>query len=130
MRKLAFALAVPALIASIPAAAEVLGGLHVNANHRDYKGSCPVELVFTASVNITNNHGPGAVFNYHWERSDGAKTAQQVVKVGPGGETLVYKDHWRLGKSGTIHDVSVTFHANSGNQHMQETSQNVHIECR
>ena len=130
MRKLAIALAVPALIAAIPASAEVIGGLRLAANRSNYHGSCPVEVVFTANVMITNNHGPGGVFNYHWERSDGARTAQQVVRVGSAGETLVYKEHWRLGKPGSIHDISVTFHANSGNQHLQETSQTVHIECR
>ncbi|HTS85983.1 MAG TPA: hypothetical protein VMG61_12820 [Usitatibacter sp.] len=130
MRKLALALAVPALIAAVPASAEVLGGLRLGANRSNYNGACPVEVVFTANVLITNNHGPGGAFNYHWERSDGAKTAVQVVRVGPGGETLIYKEHWRLGRPGSIHDISVTFHANSGNQHMQETSQTVHIQCR
>jgi hypothetical protein len=130
MRKLALALAVPALIAAVPASAEVLGGLRIGANRSNYRGACPVEVVFTANVIITNNHGPAGVFNYHWERSDGAKSGQNVVRVGPSGETLIYKEHWRLGRSGSVHDISVTFFANSGNQHMQETSQTVHIECQ
>ncbi len=130
MRKLALVIAVPALIAAVPASAEVLGGLRLGANRSNYHGACPVEVVFTANVLITNNHGPAGVFNYHWERSDGAKGPQQVVRVGSAAETLIYKEHWRLGRSGTVHDISVTFHANSGNQHLQETSQTIHIECR
>lgn len=131
MRKLAFALAIPALIAAVPASAEVIGGVHVAVNRHEYRGTgCPIEVVFTASVHITQDHGPGAAFNYHWERSDGAKTNVHVEKVGAGGRTLVFKDKWRLGRPGSIHDVNATFHVNSGNQHIQETSETVHIECR
>lgn len=88
-----------------------------------------IEVVFTASVHITPNHGPGGAFNYHWERSDGAKTSTEMVKVGAEGHTMVFKDKWRLGKPGTVRDVTATFHVNSGNQHIQETSRTVHIEC-
>src|SRR5882672_9511253 len=63
MRKLAFALAIPALIAAVPALAGPFGGVHVAVNRHEYRGnSCPVEVVFTASVNITNDHGPGLAF--------------------------------------------------------------------
>ncbi|HUL56555.1 MAG TPA: hypothetical protein VLT60_06125 [Usitatibacter sp.] len=131
MRKLASALAVPALIAAVPASAEVIGGLHVAVNRHDYRGTgCPIEVVFTASVNITPNHGPAGAFNYHWERSDGAKSGVQVVHVGHEGKTMVFHEKWRIGRPGSVYDISQTFHVNSGNQHIQETSPTVHVECR
>ncbi|HEY2629172.1 MAG TPA: hypothetical protein VGI57_08585, partial [Usitatibacter sp.] len=107
MRKVAIALAIPAIFAALPASAEVLGGLHVAVNRHEYHGTaCPIEVVFTASINITPDHGPGGVFNYHWERSDGAKSAEHVIKVGPGGKTMVFHEKWRIGKPGSTHDIS------------------------
>ena len=82
MRKLVFVLAIPAFIAAVPASAEVIGGVHVAVNRHEYRGKgCPVDILFTASINVSADHGPGATYNYHWERSDGAKSAVQVVKV-------------------------------------------------
>ena len=130
MRKLAFALAVPALIAAAPALAGPFGGVHVAVNRHEYRGNaCPIEVVFTASVNITNDHGPGLVFNYHWERSDGAKGPEVVIKPGSGARTKIIQARWKLGKRGETYDISNTIHLNSGNEHISESSPTVHIEC-
>jgi len=131
MRNLALALVVPALAAAIPAQADLISGVHVAVNRHEYRGTaCPVEVIFTASVNIAPGHGPAGVFNYHWERSDGAKTAQQVIRVGPAGQTKVFRDRWLIGRPGTVHDINQTIFVNSGNEHIQETSATVHIDCR
>ena len=39
MRKLAFALAVPALMAAAPAFADPFGGIHVAVNRHEYRGT-------------------------------------------------------------------------------------------
>ena len=132
MRKLAFALAIPALIAAVPASAEVIGGVHVAVNRHEYRGTgCPIEVVFTASV----QHHAGPRSRGRLQLPLGAQRRRQDRH--PGGQggrrtaaRMVFKDKWRLGKPGSIHDVSATFHVNSGNQHIQETSETVHIECR
>ena len=49
MRKLAFALIVPALVAALPVAAGPIEGVHVAVNRHEYRGNaCPVEVIFTA----------------------------------------------------------------------------------
>jgi hypothetical protein len=96
-----------------------------------YKGrGCPIEVIYTASINFILPHPKGFVFNYHWERSDGAKGPTHVVRPGPGERTLVVHEKWRLGGPGQTYDVSETIHLNSGNEHITEGSPTVHIECR
>ena len=59
------------------------GPIHVAVNRHEYVGrGCPIEIVFTGSINL-EPHDRGLVFNYHWERSDGAKSATKVVRPGP-----------------------------------------------
>src|SRR5690242_3712354 len=98
MRKLvlAAAVALPA-IGALPVAAEGFGPVHVAVNHHEHRGRCPVETVFTASINFTMPHPRGFTFSYHWERSDGAKGPTHVVRPGPGERTLVVRDRWRMG---------------------------------
>src|SRR6478752_1486598 len=99
MRKLALAaaLAIPTLPVALPAAAEGFGPVHVAVNRHEHRGACPVETVFTASINFTMPHPRGFTFSYHWERSDGAKGPVHVVHPRPGERTLVVHDKWRLG---------------------------------
>jgi len=131
MRKLALAaaLALPALCAALPAAAEGFGPVHVAVNRHEHRGSCPVEIVYTASINFTMPHPRGFTFSYHWERSDGAKGPTHVVRPGPNEHTLVVRDRWKLGGRHTVHDVSETIHLGSGNERIRESSPTVHIEC-
>jgi hypothetical protein len=132
MRKLglAIALALPALAGSVPAGAEGLGGVHVAVNRHEYRGKgCPIEVVFTASINFVMPHPKGFTFSYHWERSDGAKGPVHVVHPGPNERTLIVHEKWRLGARGSNYDVSNTIHLGSGNEHITESSPTVHIEC-
>ncbi|HEX4782200.1 MAG TPA: hypothetical protein VH301_15670 [Usitatibacter sp.] len=132
MRKLALtaALALPALAVALPAAGEGFGPVHVAVNRHEHHGACPVEIVFTASINFTMPHPKGFTFSYHWERSDGAKGKSHVVKPGPHEHTLVVHDKWKVGGHHSTHDVSETIHLGSGNERMTESSPTVHIECR
>jgi hypothetical protein len=130
MRKLAFALVIPALAAAVPVCAGPIEGVHVAVNRHLYRGTgCPVEIVFTASININDHHGPGLSYQYHWERSDGAKGPVHVIHSGPEGRTMVFHEKWILGKRGSIYDVSNTIHVGTGNERVSETSPTVHIEC-
>jgi len=118
-----------ATVVALPAAAQ-FGPIHVAANRHEYVGrGCPVEIVFTGSINL-EPHPRGLVFNYFWERSDGANGPVHVMRPAPGERPIVVRDKWRLGGCGRTHDVSQTLHVNSGNTHLAEGSPTVHIECR
>jgi hypothetical protein len=118
-----------AVVSAVPAAAQ-FGGIHVAVNRHEYVGrGCPIEIVFTGSINL-EPHPRGLVFNYHWERSDGAKSGTRVVRPGPNERTIVVHERWRLGGRGKTYDVSQTLHVNSGNTHLTEGSATVHVECR
>jgi len=75
-------------------------------------------------------HPKGLVFNYHWERSDGAKTKDVVVRPAETEKLLIYKDTWALGAAGKSYDASVTLFVNSGNTHEQVSSQVVKVTCK
>ena len=123
-------IALAAGVAATAASAEPFGNIHVAANRSQYIGrGCPIEVIYSASINFVMPHGPLA-FNYHWQRSDGAKGPVQVVRVPPGQRSMVVRERWRLGGPGRNYDVSTTIHLNSGNTHLQESSPTVHIECR
>ena len=118
-----------AVISAVPAAAQ-FSSIHVAVNRHEYVGrGCPIEIVFTGSINL-EPHDRGLVFNYHWERSDGAKSATKVVRPGPHERSIVVRERWRLGSRGRTQDVSETLHVNSGNTHLTEGSPTVHVECR
>jgi hypothetical protein len=105
------------------------GPIHVAANRSAYHGNgCPVEIIFTASINFVEPHGD-LVFNYHWERSDGGKTAVQVIRVPRNKRSVTLREKWLLGGRGHHYDVSMTLFVNSGNAHLSETSKNVSVTC-
>ena len=112
------------------AAGDPFGSIHVAANRSSYNGSgCPVEIIFTASINFVMPHGD-LVFNYHWERSDGAKTEVQVVRVSRNERSMVIHEKWLLGAPGHHYDVSNTLFVNSGNTHRSESSRTISVTCR
>jgi hypothetical protein len=107
------------------------GSIHVAANRSQYTGrGCPVEIVYTATINFAMPHPKGLAFNYHWERSDRAKTAVQVVKPPANQRSMVVRDTWRLGAPGKHYDASVTLFVNSGNTHLNEGSPSVSVTCK
>jgi hypothetical protein len=111
-------------------AQEPFGPIHVAANRSQYTGrQCPIEIVYTASINLLP-HPRGLVFNYHWERSDGAKGPVEIVRPVNGERTVVIRDRWRLGAPGREYDASVKLFLNSGNTHVQEESPVVRVVCR
>ena len=107
------------------------GPIHVATNRSRYSGGgCPIEVIFTASINFVMPRPQGFVFNYHWERSDGAKTAVQVVRPAPGQRSMVIHERWHLGAPGQQYDVSEMLFVNSGNTHLSQSSPEVSHTCR
>ncbi|HEY4998987.1 MAG TPA: hypothetical protein VII36_07585 [Usitatibacter sp.] len=125
------ALLFAAAVTALPAAADdPFGPIHVAVNRHQYTGrGCPIEIVFTGSINL-RPHPRGLAFQYHWERSDGAKGPVHVVRPGPNERTLVVREKWRVGGRGNAYDVSETLHVGSGNTRVSESSPTVHVECR
>jgi hypothetical protein len=125
------ALVVAALCQVAAAEDNPFASLRVATNRSRYSGTgCPVAVVFTANVNFVLPHPQGLVFNYHWERSDGAKGPVRVVRPKPGQGMLVLHETWSLGAPGNQYNISETLFVNSGNTHLSETSQVVSITCK
>lgn len=103
--------------------------LHVAANRSQYTGRCPVELVYTATINFVMPHPKGLTFNYHWERSDGAKGAVQVVRPQESQRSMVLHEKWRLGAAAQHYDAGVSLFVNSGNAHLVQASPAVRVTC-
>jgi hypothetical protein len=107
------------------------GPIHVAANRAHYDGKgCPIEIIYTASINFQAPLPKGFVFNYRWERSDGAKGAEKVVRPAAGKRSMSVQEKWRLGAPGKHIDASVKLFVNSGNTHLSETSPTVSVTCR
>ena len=73
-------------------------------------------LTFIAELNL--NVVPVS-FNFHWERSDGAKSAQKVVKIGNTGENRYrLEEKWSVGPTVQIGDLWEKVYVNTGNTHL------------
>ncbi|MDD5543966.1 MAG: hypothetical protein PHX83_12405 [Acidobacteriia bacterium] len=106
------------------------GPIHVTANRRAYTGpGCPIDILYTATINFVWPHAGGFVFNYHWERSDGAKTPVQMIRPQPNQRAMTLREPWRLGAPGQRYSASVTLFVNSGNTHLSESSPVVLVTC-
>ncbi len=106
-------------------------GVHVAANRHQYTGSgCPIDIIYTATLTFASPHPKGFVFNYHWERSDGAKGPERVVRPSEGQHSMSLRETWHLGAHGQHYDASVTFFANSGNTHISQASPTVSVTCK
>jgi hypothetical protein len=102
--------------------------IHMAVNRHQYTGrGCPIEVIYTGSINLAPHRG--LVFQYHWERSDGAKSPVVVVRPTPGQRTVVVREKWRLGAPGRDYDAGVTLHVASGNTRLSEQSPLVRIRC-
>ena len=111
-------------------AADPFGTIRIAANRSRYTGACPVEVIFTANINLNSPHPDGFVFNYHWERSDGAKGPVNVVRPAPGENRIIVKEPWTLGAAGEHYDLWVRLFVNSGNTHLDQRSEVVTVACK
>jgi hypothetical protein len=73
-------------------------------------------ITFIAELNL--NVVP-VTFNFHWERSDGAKSVQKVVKINnTGANTYTLEEKWSVGSSVQIADLWEKVYVNTGNTHL------------
>jgi hypothetical protein len=130
---LVLAAALAALSLGRPAEAEEspFGPIHVAANRSQYTGGgCPIDILYTATMNFVSPHPKGFVFNYHWERSDGGKSPERVIRPSSTQRSMVLRDKWRIGAPGKHYDASVTLFVNSGNTHVSQSSPTVSVSCK
>jgi hypothetical protein len=107
----------------------IFGPIHMAVNRHQYTGrGCPIQVIYTGTINFVP-HSRAEVFNYHWERSDGAKSQMQVIHVSPNQRSMVVRETWRIGGPGKSYDAGVTLFVNSGNTHLSESSPVVRITC-
>jgi len=111
-------------------AQDLFGPIRIGANRSKYVGACPVEVVFTGNINLNSPHPRGFSFKYYWVRSDGAKGPVNVVRPSPTQRMLIVKEPWTLGVAGRHYDLSVKLFVNSGNTHLEQTSQVVSVTCK
>lgn len=116
---------------SLPAwaAADPFGQIRVSAEPSRYVGPCPAHIAFTGSVEL---YSPpeGFTFNYHWERSDGARGPLRVVRVRPDQRFMHFRETWDLGAPGANYDLYETLLVASGNTHLSYRSPVVRVSCR
>ncbi len=71
---------------------------------------------FTVRVEISTTP---LVFNYHWERSDGAKSEVQMESVKPGVSSIPVSTTWEIGPNAGLKEVWEKLFVNTGNTHLQ-----------
>jgi len=117
-------------ISHVALAADLFGPIRIGANRSKYVGACPVEVIFTGNINLNSPHPNGFVFNYYWVRSDGSKGPVNVVRPSPSQHMVIVKEPWTMGAAGQHYDISVKLYVNSGNTHLEQTSQVVSVTCK
>jgi hypothetical protein len=105
---------------------ELIQSIRAWSGTANYTGPCPKEFKFSGNIQL-NPQPSGGTLNYHWERSDGAKSAQKVVRIQPNQRMLRVNNNWTVGKSGQLSQALVV---NSGNQHLRADTPVSNITCR
>jgi hypothetical protein len=71
---------------------------------------------FTVRVEISTTP---LVFNYHWERSDGAKSAVKMWSVKQGVTSIPISTTWEIGSKAPEKEVWEKLFVNTGNTHLE-----------
>ena len=104
------------------------GDVTLTATPSRYEGACPVRVHFLGKVGVTAHP---MSFNYHYERSDGAKSALKVIRVtNPNARIIWVHEWWQLGASGQHLQVWEKLHVASGNTRIESNQADVDITCR
>ena len=123
-------LTIPALAVALGAAPtpvdDPFGIISIGTTTSHYTGRCPAHLRFTGEVEVKVHP---MVFNYQFERSDGASSQLRVVRVPANGPANYrFGDTWQLGAAGQHYNIWVKFKVASGNTHRDATT-NVEVSC-
>ena len=70
------------------------------------------------------------VFNYYWERSDGAKSQMQVQRVQPGTTSVPVMTTWELGPNVAHGEVWEKLLVNTGNTHLESEPVRITLSAR
>jgi len=103
------------------------GDITLIASPTTFTGACPAHLRFEGRVHV-NVHP--MTFNYHFERSDGAKTGDKVVHVTRAkGDVYVVTDRWQLGAKGQHHQVWEKLVVASGDTKAESNQASAEVTC-
>jgi len=116
--------------AGSPVVVSPFGPIHLVASRRQYTGDkCPIDITYTASINFKAPLPKNFSFTYHWERSDGAKTPEQVAT--PAGQrAMSVREVWKLGAPGQEYNASMKLFIDSGGTHVIKASPDVKVVCK
>ena len=119
-------LMLPAVAASPRAVPQSpFGDVTLIATPSKYEGACPVKIHFGGRVGIAVHP---MVFNYTFERSDGAKSQLKVQRVtNPNIRVMVVGEDWQVGASG---HYWIKLRVASGNTRIVSNEADADITCR
>ena len=104
------------------------GEVTLTATPSRYEGTCPVRVHFAGKVGVTVHP---MVFNYHFERSDGAKGEVKMIHVtNPNAQTIGVHDWWQLGAAGQHLQIWEKLYVASGNTRIESNQAGAEINCR
>jgi len=104
------------------------GDVSLTATPSRYEGKCPVRIHFDGRVGVTVHP---MVFNYHFERSDGAKSELKVIRVtNPNAQTIGVHEWWQLGAAGQHLQVWEKLLVASGNTRIESNQAGAEIICK
>ncbi|MGA2384733.1 MAG: hypothetical protein ABSG61_15015 [Gemmatimonadales bacterium] len=129
-RALGLALLVLPALAAIPAPApqSPFGEVTLTATPSKYEGTCPVRIHFAGKVGVTAHP---MVFNYVFERSDGAKSELKMIHVtNPNAHVIGVGEDWRVGAAGQHLQLWMKLRVASGNTRIESNQADVEITCR
>jgi hypothetical protein len=127
VRTVGLALLMLPAVAASPAAApqSPFGDVTLTATPSRYQGACPVKIHFAGRVGVTAHP---MVFNYVFERSDGAKSQLKVVRVtNPNARIIGVGEDWQVGASG---HYWIKLRVASGNTRIESNEADADITCR
>ncbi|MFI5280011.1 MAG: hypothetical protein ACHQU1_05930 [Gemmatimonadales bacterium] len=104
------------------------GPVSLDVTPARYTGRCPARIRFTATIAVTTHP---MVFNYQFERSDGAKSQLRVVRVPANGpSSYTFNQMWQVGAAGQQMQVWQKLRVASGVTRIETNPITVDITCR
>ena len=100
----------PGLVFADPVAFQGVGA----SSQKLANGNTMLHFTVRLAVNTTQ-----LVFNYHWERSDGAKSQMKMWSVRPGVSSIPITTTWEIGPNAPVKEVWEKLFVNTGNTHLE-----------
>lgn len=104
------------------------GDVTLTASPSRYEGACPARIRFVGKVGIAAHP---MVFNYTFERSDGAKSQLKMARVpNANTQTVTVVEVWQVGAAGQHLHVWEKLRVASGNTRIESNQADAEIICR